>query len=55
VDEVVDAGLLEIGQELGVVEMALRVKVPVTDFDGMVEMKTGHAKIIACPVRKTQN
>lgn len=35
--EVLDASLLEKGDELGVVEMTLRVEVAVADFDGMVE------------------
>jgi len=37
--EVLDASLLEKGDELGVVEMTLRVEVAVADFDGVVEAK----------------
>lgn len=47
VHQVLDARLLKVGQMFGVVDVALRVQIPVTDFDGMMEMIIAHATIIA--------
>ena len=44
--KVVDARLLEIGQVLGVVDVSLRVQIPVADFGGMEEFVIGHGAII---------
>ena len=41
-----DTCLFEVGQVFGIVDMSLGVQIPVTDFDGMMETKIGHALII---------
>ena len=47
VHEIVQAAMLKIGQVSGVVDVALRVQVPITHMDGMREFKGVHAAIIA--------
>jgi hypothetical protein len=42
-DLIADACLLKVSQMLCVVNMSLRVQIPVTDFDGMVEVELRHA------------
>ena len=46
VADIVDAGVLQIGQESRVIDMALGIKVPIADNDGVKEMKIGHVIII---------
>ncbi len=45
-NEIVDTRLLEIGQVFCVVDMSLRVQIPVTDFGWMEEFEIGHGRII---------
>ena len=44
--EIVDSRLLEVGQVFCVVDMSLRVQIPVTDFGWMEEFEIGHGGII---------
>jgi hypothetical protein len=43
VDKIIDAGCLEISQVFGVVQVTLRVQVPVADFDRMIKTEFWHA------------
>jgi hypothetical protein len=45
-DHIVDASLFEIGEMFCVVDVPLRIQIPVTDFDGMVETVIAHGAII---------
>jgi hypothetical protein len=42
-NEILNARLLEIRQVFCVVQMSLRIQIPVTDFGGMKEEVIGHA------------
>src|SRR5690349_17692682 len=44
-DHIVDASLFEIGEMFCVIDVALRIQIPVTDFDGMVETVIAHRAI----------
>ena len=44
--EIVNTRLLEIGQVFCVVDMSLRVQIPITDFGWMEEFEIGHGGII---------
>ena len=41
-DPIGNASLFKVCQIFCIVDMSLRVQIPVTDFDGMIEMKIGH-------------
>jgi predicted nuclease of restriction endonuclease-like (RecB) superfamily len=45
-NQIVDTCLLEIGQVFGVVDVSLRVQIPVADFDWMEEFEIRHGGII---------
>ena len=47
-DHVSDAGLLEIREMFCIVDVSLRIQIPVADFDGMIKTKIAHGAIIVC-------
>ena len=51
--KILDAGLLEIGQVSGVVQVSLRIQVTVADFDGVEEAEFGHRADYTTVKRKT--
>ena len=40
------AGMFKVGDEFGVVDMALGIQVTITDFDRMIKIAVGHGVII---------
>ena len=40
--KVLNARLLHISEVIGIVDVTLRIKIAITDFDGMIKMELGH-------------
>ena len=50
-DPISNACLFEICEMFGVVDVPLRIQIPISDLDGMIEMKIAHGAIIVCLVK----